>query len=276
MPSAIQRAGEMLRHSTYTVALTGAGISTPSGIPDFRSPHSGLWTQANPMEVASLWAFYERPQAFYRWFGPLLQTLQTARPNAAHRVLAEMEAAGRLAAIITQNIDSLHQAAGSQHVLEVHGHTRTATCLACGRCVPATALTLATLHDAAQQSDAPPDHDTLSESATLPESAALPRCPACGSVLKPDVVLFGEPLPYELLSAAQQEALACNVMLVIGTSLEVMPAADLPLLAQRRGARIILVNRSPTPLDAQMDVVIHADVIQTLERLWQMQDRPKR
>jgi NAD-dependent deacetylase len=248
MPLAIRQAGDLLRQSTRTVALTGAGISTPSGIPDFRTPHSGLWTQADPMEVASLWNFYERPQDFYHWIKPLLQTIQTARPNAAHQVLAGMEAQGRLAAIITQNIDSLHQAAGSQQVLELHGHTRTATCLACGHCVSTAAV--------------------ITE---LLQNDTIPHCASCGSLLKPDVILFGEPLPYELLSAAQQEALACEVMLVIGTSLEVMPAADLPLLAQRRGARVILINHSPTPLDAEVDIVIHADVIQTLERLWQMQ-----
>jgi NAD-dependent deacetylase len=155
-----------------------------------------------------------------------------------------MEAAGRLAGVITQNIDSLHQAAGSRCVCELHGHMRTATCLGCNAKIPAGGLV----------------RDVL---AGLPP----PRCTGCDSLYKPDVILFGEPLPYENLSRAQEETLACDVMLVVGTSLEVMPAADLPLLARRRGAKLVLVNLSPTPLDGQMDVVIKADVVRTLEVL---------
>jgi NAD-dependent deacetylase len=244
MPSVTQRAADLLRRSAYTVALTGAGISTPSGIPDFRSPQSGLWVRVDPLEVASIWAFHARPAEFYRWIAPLLAMLRDARPNAAHRVLAEMEAQQRLQAIITQNIDSLHQAAGSRRVLELHGHIRSATCLACGTTLPAEPFWPRVLR------------------------AEPPLCPGCGGLLKPDVVLFGEPLPYETLSAAQHEALRCEVMLIAGTSLEVMPAADLPRLAQRRGAKLILVNRDATPIDDSADIVLHKDVTQGLTRLW--------
>ena len=245
MASAIIQAGEILRRSAHTVALTGAGISTSSGIPDFRSPQSGLWAHYDPMQVASLWAFHQHPESFYDWLRPMLAMIMMAQPNAAHRVLADMEAQQRLAAVLTQNIDSLHQKAGSRRVLELHGHTRTASCLQCHYTTPAGTL--------------------LSEvlAGRLP-----PPCPECGGPLKPDVILFGEPLPYEIISAAQQEALGCDVMLVIGTSLEVMPAADLPLLARRRGARIVLINHMPTPIDDQMDIIIRADVASTLQSLW--------
>ncbi len=246
MRSPIRQAGELLRRSAYTVALTGAGISTPSGIPDFRSPNSGLWSYADPLDVASLWAFADRPDAFYHWFRQLLGSFATAAPNMAHRVLAEMERQGDLQAVITQNIDSLHQQAGSRRVLELHGHTRTATCLECGWHVSAAPLW-----------------------AVVQADGAAPRCAECGGLLKPDVILFGEPLPYGMLQEAQQEALRCEVMLVIGTSLEVMPAADLPLLARRRGARTVLLNRTPTELDEHFDVTVHADVERGLLALWE-------
>lgn len=245
MPQPLRQAAELLRSAAHWVALTGAGISTPSGIPDFRSEHSGLWNYADPMEVASLWGFYSQPERFYTWFRPVLRKAVSAQPNAGHRILAEMERAGRLRAVITQNIDSLHQHAGSAQVFELHGHTRTMTCLSCR-----------------YQGSAEP---LLAE--VLRGGAGVP-CPQCAGLLKPDVILFGEPLPYDTVSAAQQAALACDVMVVIGTSLEVMPAADLPLLARRRGARLVLINMAPTALDDKMDVVLRADVVQTLQALW--------
>ena len=245
MPREIQQAVELLRAAKYTVALTGAGVSTPSGIPDFRSESSGLWNYADPFDIASLWAFHDQPERFYLWLRPVLKRMLAARPNGAHRVLAEMESAGLLQAVITQNIDSLHQCAGSQQVFELHGHTRSFTCLTC-HCPQL----------------AEPLLDKILDGCTSPS------CPQCGGQLKPDVVLFGEPLPYGTLSAAQEAALTCDLMLVVGTSLEVMPAADLPLLAKRRGARLILINRTPTALDDKMDVVLRADVAQMLEAIW--------
>jgi NAD-dependent deacetylase len=205
-----------------------------------------LWTSHNPLSVASLWAFNERPNESYRWVRPLVDRLVGARPNLAHNILAEWESCGRLGSLITQNIDSLHQAAGSQRVIELHGHVRTATCLNCDLVTPAEPLWQAFLAT----------HEP-------------PKCSECGGLLKPDAVLFGEPLSYESLAASQREALRCDLMLVIGTSLEVMPAADLPLLAKRRGARLILVNESPTALDDKMDVVLQTDVTEGLAALQQ-------
>jgi NAD-dependent deacetylase len=244
MPRPVEQAIALLSAARHMVALTGAGISTPSGIPDFRSRGSGLWADADPLAVASIWAFHDRPEQFYRWIRPVMFKMQTARPNVAHTTLALLEQQGLLKAVITQNIDSLHLKAGSRHVLEIHGHTRTASCLECRHGVASDPLWAAVL-------------------AGIPS----PPCPACGGLLKPDVVLFGEPLPYEALGAAQHETLAADIMLIVGSSLEVMPAADLPLLAKRRGAATILVNLTPTPLDEQMDVVIRDDVVKTLQQL---------
>jgi NAD-dependent deacetylase len=244
MARPLEQAIDLLRAATYAVALTGAGLSTPSGIPDFRGDYSGLWRHADPLSVASIWAFHDDPGLFYGWIKPVILRAMSARPNSAHVTLAEWEQAGRLKAVITQNIDSLHQQAGSRRVLEVHGHTRTATCMSCRHTIAADPLWSAVVN-----------------------GGQLISCPQCGGVLKPDVILFGEPLPYATISAAQQETLTCDLMLVIGTSLEVMPAADLPLLAKRRGARIILVNLTPTPLDEHFDVVIHTDVVKALRAL---------
>jgi len=242
MGKPLQQAIALLRMSSYCVALTGAGISTRSGIPDFRGDHSGLWRHTDPLSVASIWAFHDDSRQFYDWIRPVIVKASIARPNPAHCALAEMERAGCVKAVITQNIDSLHQRAGSRRVLEIHGHARTATCLDCHRTLAADALWAEII------------------------AGRLPTpCPYCGGPLKPDVMLFGEPLPYDAISAAQHETLMCDLMLVIGTSLEVMPAADLPLLAKRRGAHVIVVNLSHTPLDDQMDVVIHADVVNTLQ-----------
>jgi NAD-dependent deacetylase len=244
MPRPVEQAIALLSAARHMVALTGAGISTPSGIPDFRSRGSGLWTDADPLAVASIWAFHDRPEQFYRWIRPVMFKMQAARPNAAHTTLTLLERQGLLKAVITQNIDSLHLKAGSRRVLEIHGHTRTASCLECHHAVTSDPLWSAVL------AGVPP-----------------PPCSACGGLLKPDVVLFGEPLPYDALSAAQHETLAADVMLIVGSSLKVMPAADLPLLAKRRGAATILVNRTPTPLDEQMDVVIRDDVVKALQQL---------
>jgi len=245
MKSAIDRAAGMVCGSAYTVALTGAGISTPSGIPDFRSPYSGLWHGIDPLDVASIWAFRDHPAAFYRWIRPVIRSVLAAQPNPAHLALAEMEQHGLLRCIITQNVDSLHQRGGSRRILELHGHTRSATCLICQHRT-----------------------DTGPLWRQIMDGAAPPVCPQCGGLLKPDVVFLGEQLPYAALSAAQQEALECEVLLIIGTSLEVMPAADLPLLARRRGARTILINQTPTTLDDTMDLVIRADVVRTMQALW--------
>lgn len=240
----INEAIALIHQSNYAVALTGAGISTPSGIPDFRNPESGLWQKANPMEVASIYAFRHNPQAFYDWIRPLAKLTVAAEPNSAHVALAEMEAHGLLKCVITQNIDALHTKAGTETVYEVHGHMRSATCLTCGARYTA--------------------EEILS---TLFKTEETPHCRACDGVIKPDVILFGEVLPVRLLKQAQREVMACDLMIVAGSSLEVSPAGDLPSLAKQVGARLIFVNLTETHLDDIADVVIHADVVDVLPQL---------
>jgi NAD-dependent deacetylase len=239
----INRAAELLRQADSAVALTGAGHSTPSGIPDFRSPESGLWTQVDPLAVASLFAFRLRPQGFYDWIRPLARVMLEAQPNPGHHALAQLEKAGLLRSVITQNIDGLHQMAGSLRVHEVHGHMREATCIHCYRVVPAESLI----------------EEFLAE-------GQVPRC-TCGGVMKPNVILFGEQLPLNVLTAARQDTTACDLMLVIGSSLTVEPVSDLPLMALGHGAKLIIVNYQPTHLDERADVLIHADLADVVPRI---------
>jgi len=243
MDPLVAAARRLLQGARHAVALTGAGISTPSGIPDFRSRQSGLWQHVDPLEVASIYAFRQRPQDFYDWIHPLAQKTLAARPNAAHHALARMEKHGPLRAIITQNIDMLHTRAGSQTIIELHGHLRELTCLNCFEIVPSRDI----LH-------------------VFLESGEAPRCP-CGGVYKPNVILFGEQLPVRALTQSKREARRCDVMLVAGSSLEVAPAGDLPNLAHESGARLIVVNLQPTYADEIADVVIHDDVVTILPQL---------
>ncbi|MBK9049821.1 MAG: NAD-dependent deacylase [Chloroflexi bacterium] len=244
MERQIAAAAALLKKSGYMVALTGAGISTPSGIPDFRSPQSGVWDQLDPMEVASISAFRLRPQAFFDWVRPLTHTILAAQPNPAHLALVQLERYGPLKAIITQNIDMLHTRAGSQTVYEVHGDLRTATCLDC----PFTC-------------DA---HDLLAQ---IVQQQTVPVCPACGGTMKPNVILFGEALPWAIFEQARHAAATCDLMLVAGSSLEVAPASDLPYLAKRNRASLIIVNWGQTPLDSLADIVIRGNVADVLPRL---------
>ena len=234
----IAHTAEIVRGARSVVALTGAGISVPSGIPDFRSD-GGLWDRDDPMEVASLRAFRANPRRFYDWFRPLLGRLLEARPNPAHLALAALERAGAFTALITQNIDGLHQRAGSREVYELHGHLRSATCLGCERQAPT---------------------EPLLEQVRRGE---IPRCD-CGDVFKPDVVLFDELLPRGLFWLAQRAVETCDVLIIAGTSLEVAPVGDMPLAALQRGARIIIVNQSETYLDRRAEVVLHQDVADAL------------
>jgi NAD-dependent deacetylase len=234
----------LLCRARHAVALTGAGISTRSGIPDFRSPESGLWERYNPAEVASIYGFRHDPKRFYDWIRPLCQTVLEAQPNAAHIALARMEAMGKLEAVITQNIDMLHARAGSHVVYELHGHLREVTCIHCFTVYPAQAVI-----------------------SKFMESDEIPTCPACGHVLKPNVILFGEQLPAQALIGAQRAARQCDVMLVAGSSLEVYPAAELPVIARQNGASLIFVNLSDTPLDSLADVVLHDDVANVLPQI---------
>jgi NAD-dependent deacetylase len=244
MDALIDRAIELLAESRTAVALTGAGISTPSGIPDYRSPKSGLWEHVDMLDVATLSAFRRRPQAFYDWLRPLAGLIMQAKPNPAHLALAHLERYGPLRAIITQNIDLLHEKAGSHNVFELHGHLREVVCLAC--------------HYVA---DAIPLLENFIKEGTLP------RCPRCHQIMKPGVVLFGELLPDKAIRAAKSMTRTSDVMVVAGSSLEVSPAGELPFLAQQAGARLIMINYSETHLDHLADVVIRADVAEVLPRL---------
>ncbi|HBY99087.1 MAG TPA: RNA polymerase subunit sigma, partial [Chloroflexi bacterium] len=238
----IERAADLLARSPYTVALTGAGVSVPSGIPDFRSPVSGLWARTDPMAVASLPAFLAAPQRFYAWIRPLAERTAAAKPNAAHEALTRLQSLGRLGPIITQNIDGLHEAAGSRDVLPVHGHTRTGTCTLCSAKIPG---------------------EVLWETAL---GGDVPHCD-CGGVVKPDVVLFGELLPLDVLNTAQQAACRASLMLVAGSSLEVSPAAELPLMTYECGGKVLIINLGPTRLDEIAALKLEADVAAVLPAL---------
>jgi NAD-dependent deacetylase len=235
---AIARASEILREARRIVALTGAGISRPSGIPDFRSA-GGLWAHDDPIAVASLAGFRADPRRFYSWVQPLIDTIELAVPNPAHLALAQLEREGRLTAVITQNIDGLHQRAGSRVVYELHGHIRSATCLDCEHQAPAQPLIAQV------------------------RQGTIPRC-GCGGLFKPDVVLFDQLLPRGLFWLAQRAIEQCDVVLVAGTALEVAPVCELPLAALQRGARLIIVNQGATYLDARADIVLHEDVAEAL------------
>jgi NAD-dependent deacetylase len=240
----LETAANLLRRAGHVVALTGAGISTPSGIPDFRSPESGLWSQNDPYEVASLYGFRSHPERFYNWIRPLTHTILDAVPNAAHMALARMETTGHIRSVITQNIDMLHTRAGSRTVYELHGNLREVTCIRCFSVYPAQPFIDAFL-----------------------ESNSIPRCPRCGQALKPNIILLGEQLPAHILSAAQIEAQRCDVMLVVGTSLSMYPAAGLPAVARQSGAALIFVNRTETPIDPLAQAIIRDDVLEALPRL---------
>jgi len=232
----VQQAALLFRLARAPVALTGAGISTPSGIPDFRSSTSGLWNDVDIEVVATIYGFRQNPAAFYGWVEPLVEIVLNARPNPAHLALAALEARGKLRGVITQNIDLLHSRAGNHIVHELHGHLREVTCIHCFKIYPAEPLIRQYLAD----------HQ-------------LPRCPDCGAVLKPNVILFGEQLPYEPFQAAQKLVQATDLLLVVGSSLEVAPASDLPLLALRNRAHLIVVNREPTAIDHAATVVLRGD-----------------
>ena len=228
----VKRVADMILESKKAVALTGAGISTESGIPDFRGPQ-GLWRQVDP-KTSTIQFFRQFPDLFWQFIIDKLESLMRAEPNRAHYALAELERMGKLSSIITQNVDGLHFKAGSKNVIELHGNMREAVCLGCGR-----TISMEEAMDMAKRNHLPP------------------RC-ECGGVLKPSVVLFNEPLPEEAYKRALLESRTCDLMLVVGTSLRVYPAAYLPAIAKQRGARLAIINMEPTPFDDVADVVIQA------------------
>lgn len=241
----IERLAELIGAARSVVALTGAGISVPSGIPDFRSPRTGLWEKVNPMEVAHIDAFRSDPVRFWRFYGERFAMLRDKVPNGAHRALAELEARGLLAAVVTQNIDMLHRRAGSREVVEVHGSIATCSCLTCPGAVPVADV----------------------RERILRAADGVPRCESCEAPLKPDVVLFGEMLDQRALLRARSLCEGAEVLLCIGTSLEVHPVAGLPLLTDAAGGSVAILTQGPTPLDSIAAVRCSGDVVAELESL---------
>jgi NAD-dependent deacetylase len=240
-PTAAQRLAGLLREAGSVVALTGAGISVPSGIPDFRSPGTGLWENVDPMAVAHIDAWRADPERFWHFYGNRFQTLRDKEPNGAHRALVELERRGILDAVITQNIDGLHRHAGTRTLVEVHGTIDTSSCLTCGARYPIDVVR-----------------------ARLEASAlSVPDCD-CGEPLKPDVVLFGEFLPEGALERAYALAAGADVLLCIGSSLEVHPIAQLPGVTRQAGGQVAIVTAGPTPWDARAAIKLDGDVVAEL------------
>jgi NAD-dependent deacetylase len=230
------RLATLLAEEGPAVVLTGAGISVPSGIPDFRTPMTGLWANVDPMEVAHIDVWRRDPERFWDFYGQRFAILDGKEPNGAHRAIAELERRGLVSGVVTQNIDGLHGLAGSDPI-EVHGSIRTASCLECGATY------------------------TLAETrARFP----LPRCD-CGAVLKPDVVLFGELLPERAMLRATALAMTTKLMLAVGSSLEVWPVAGLPEDTLRAGGKLAIVTMGETPYDRYADVRLSGDVVAELE-----------
>jgi len=248
MPSAtrggIEQLAELVRAADSVVALTGAGISVPSGIPDFRSPGTGLWENVDPMEVAHIDAWRRDPKRFWSFYGARFTMLGDKEPNDAHRALVTLERAGRLDAVVTQNIDRLHRRAGSADVVEVHGSVERSVCLSC----PGEQTLEATL----ERLHADPD--------------GIPRCD-CGAPLKPGVVLFGEWLPEGALERAHQLAASADLLLCIGSSLEVQPVAQLPSVTRMNGGQVAILTQGPTPYDRRVAVKRSGDVVSELRAL---------
>jgi NAD-dependent deacetylase len=220
----IQKAAQDILQSKKTIAFTGAGISVESGIPDFRGAQ-GLWQKYDPEEYAHIHAFYSNPDKVWLMLKEMFSLIMAAKPNPAHIGLAELERMGLLSSVITQNVDGLHQAAGSKNVIEFHGNHRTLSCLKCSTKIEGASLTL---------EDLPP------------------RCSRCSSLLKPDVVFFGEPIPWEAQTMSFKESKSCSAVFVIGTSAVVYPAATIPVTAKEHGATVIEINMEPTPMTDQV------------------------
>jgi NAD-dependent deacetylase len=235
----VRELAALVRERQPCVVLSGAGISTESGIPDFRSP-TGIWAQYDPMEYATIGAFRRDPVKAWGFYALRFSVLTQAQPNAGHRALAELERRGLVKSIVTQNIDGLHQAAGSEDVLEVHGSIRTASCLECGESVP------------------------LEEVVASLRARPAPPCPRCGAILKPDVVMFGELLPAAAMDRAVGLAREAGLLLAVGSSLEVYPVAGLPDETVAAGGALAIINLGLTPFDGLAEVRIAGTAGETL------------
>ena len=238
----VERLAELVQERQPCVVLTGAGISTESGIPDFRSP-TGIWAQYDPMQYATIDAFLTDPVKVWSFYAKRFDMLADARPNDGHVALAELERRGWVHAVITQNIDLLHERAGSKALVEVHGSIGTSSCLDCGQVV------------------------SFDDVRRLLQNAPAPACPRCGRILKPGVVMFGELLPEAAIARATQLAAEAGLLLVIGSSLEVYPVAGLPLETLAAGGSLAIVNRGATQFDRRASVTIDAGAGETLRAL---------
>jgi NAD-dependent deacetylase len=235
------RLAELLRGAERAVVLTGAGISVPSGIPDFRTPGKGLWEHVDPMEVAHIDAWRRDPDRFWSFYSQRFTSLVDRQPNPAHEAVAELERRGLVRGVITQNVDRLHRLAGTQRLVEVHGSIDWSVCLECGGKV------------------------RLERVIELVEATGgAPECEACIAPLKPDVVLFGELLPEAAIAEAQALAAEADLMLCIGSSLEVYPVAGLPSLTRAAGGTVAIVTQGPTPYDREAEVKLEGDLVDEL------------
>jgi len=242
---------DLLSASASAVVLTGAGVSVPSGIPDFRSPGTGLWANVDPMEVAHIDAWRRDPDRFWRFYGERFATLKDIRPNRAHAVLAELERRGIVRGVITQNVDRLHRMAGSERVVEVHGSIEWSRCMTCGARV--------TLDEVVKR---------------LEEADGAPECATCVTPLKPDVVLFGELLGDRAMADAHQLAAEADLMICVGSSLTVYPVAGLPDVTLDAGGRLAIVTEGDTPYDSKAQAKLGGDVVLEFEAVLAALDRP--
>jgi NAD-dependent deacetylase len=240
---AVERLAELIRESRCTVALTGAGVSVPSGIPDFRTPETGLWANVDPMEVAHIDVFERDPARFWSYYRPRFHELGDQRPNAAHEALAELERRGLIEGVITQNIDRLHRTGGSRNVVEVHGSIETSSCMRCAAAFE------------------------IDEVDALFDAEGVAVCSTCGGAVKPDVVLFGELLPESAMVRARDLAERAELMLCVGSSLAVYPVAGLPQLTLERGGKLAIVTKGPTPYDEDAELKLGGEVDAELETL---------
>jgi NAD-dependent deacetylase len=238
----VRRLAELVRTRQPCVVLTGAGISTESGIPDFRSP-TGIWAEYDPAEYATISAFRRDPVKVWEFYALRFEVLTRAQPNEGHRALAELERRGLIRAVVTQNIDTLHERAGSREIVEVHGSIREAECLACDERVP------------------------LADVVELLRERPAPPCPRCGEILKPAVVMFGELMPEREIDRAFELAGEAGLLLVVGSSLEVHPVAGLPDTTLMAGGELAIVNRGSTPYDRLASVRMDSGAGETLAAL---------
>jgi NAD-dependent deacetylase len=229
--------------SRSAVALTGAGVSVPSGIPDFRTPVTGLWANVDPMEVAHISVFERDPERFWSYYRPRFESLGDKEPNRAHEVLAELERRGLIEGVVTQNIDRLHRAAGSENVIEVHGSIGTSSC-----------TVFATVFELDQVDD-------------LFDRRGVAVCATCGGAVKPDVVLFGELLPQSVMARATELAERADLMICVGSSLAVNPVAGLPQLTLEAGGRLAIVTKGETPYDGEAELKLDGEVDEELAAL---------